>query len=141
MSVAKTALVICAVALALQLGRGTTACKPCSGPPPLPLSADQSSSTLLCFQQPPSADVLKEKPSKATLASIYGKIQIVESFPNYKVQVVESLPDLKVQVVDSSPNGPGKWQYVESFPDFKIQFVEALPDFKVQFVTAFTGVP
>jgi hypothetical protein len=37
------------------------------------------------------------------VAKIYGKIQFVTSFPDYKVQVVNSFPDLKVQKVDSFP--------------------------------------
>lgn len=34
---------------------------------------------------------------------MYGKIEVVESFPDVKVQVVESFPDLKVKVVESFP--------------------------------------
>ena len=74
------------------------------------------------------------------LPRIYGKIQIVESFPDYKVQVVTSFPDLKVQRVTSFPDAPGKWQFVTSFPDFKIQIVESFPDFKIQYVESFPGV-
>jgi hypothetical protein len=72
---------------------------------------------------------------------IYGKIQIVTSFPDYKVQVVNSFPDLKVQVVNSFPDKPGKWKMVNSFPDYKIQFVNSFPDFKIQYVNSFPGKP
>ena len=72
---------------------------------------------------------------------IYGKIQIVNSFPDYKVQVVNSFPDLKVQVVNSFPDKPGKWQMVNSFPDYKIQIVNSFPDFKIQYVNSFPGKP
>ncbi len=71
---------------------------------------------------------------------LYGKIQVVTSFPDVKVQVVEAFPDLKVQHVDSFPDSCGKWQLVTSFPDTKVQFVESFPDVKVKYVTSFPGV-
>ena len=74
------------------------------------------------------------------VSKIYGKIQFVDSFPDYKVQVVDSFPDLKVQQVDSFPDSPGKWKTVDSFPDYKIQIVDSFPDFKIQYVDSFPGV-
>lgn len=47
---------------------------------------------------------------------MYGKIQVVQAFPDFKVKVVTSFPDLKVQKVTSFPDAPGKWQLVDSFP-------------------------
>lgn len=70
---------------------------------------------------------------------LFGKIQIVKSFPDVKVQVVDSFPDLKVQVVKSFPDKPGKWQFVDSFPDYKVQYVNSFPDVKVKFVKSFPG--
>jgi hypothetical protein len=72
---------------------------------------------------------------------LYGKVQIVENFPDLKVKVVQSFPDLKVHWVKSFPDQCGKWQAVESFPDLKIQFVENFPDLKIQFVESFPGIP
>jgi hypothetical protein len=71
---------------------------------------------------------------------LYGKVQIVESFPDFEVEVVTSFPDLKVKTVTSFPDDCGEWQFVESFPDFKIKFVESFPDFKIKFVESFPGV-
>ena len=71
---------------------------------------------------------------------LFGKVQVVESFPDLKVQVVTSFPDLKVQQVGSFPDECGKWQMVDSFPDVKIQYVDSLPDIKVQFVSSFPGL-
>ncbi len=79
-------------------------------------------------------------PDTLDLSRIYGKIQFVEHFPDYKVQVVEHFPDLRVQIVERFPDAPGKWQIVEHFPDFKIQIVEHFPDFKIQYVEHFPGV-
>jgi hypothetical protein len=76
---------------------------------------------------------------KVNVSKIHGKIQYVQSFPDYKVQAVTSFPDLRVQVVTSFPSSPGQWQIVDSFPDYKIQMVESFPDFTVQFVTSFPG--
>ena len=72
--------------------------------------------------------------------SLYGKVQVVDSFPDLKVQVVDSFPDIKVQQVSSFPDDCGQWQMVDSFPDFKIQYVDSFPDIKVQFVSSFPGM-
>jgi len=72
---------------------------------------------------------------------LWGKVEVVKAFPDFKVQVVQAFPDIKVQKVQAFPDSCGKWQFVKAFPDFKIQFVQAFPDLKVQFVTAFPGVP
>jgi len=71
---------------------------------------------------------------------LYGKIKVVEAFPDLKVQVVEAFPDLKVRVVEAFPDSCGKWKMVEAFPDLKIQFVNAFPDVKIKYVNAFPGV-
>ncbi len=70
---------------------------------------------------------------------LYGKVQVVESFPDLKVQIVDAFPDLKVQIVDAFPDRCGEWKFVTSFPDLKIQFVNAFPNIKIQFVTSFPG--
>ena len=82
-----------------------------------------------------------ESIDKPDVTKIYGKIKIVNSFPDYKVKVVTSFADLHVKIVSSFPDDPGKWQIVESFPDFKIQFVESFPDFTIKFVESFPGKP
>jgi len=74
------------------------------------------------------------------VAKIHGRIQFVDSFPDYKVKVVTSFPDLRVQKVKSFPDKAGKWQIVTSFPDYKIQLVDSFPDFTIQYVTSFPGV-
>ncbi len=79
-------------------------------------------------------------PDTLDLSRIYGRIQYVEHFPDYKVQVVDNFPDLRVQVVEHFPDGPGKWEVVEHFPDYKIQIVEHFPDFKIKYVEHFPGV-
>lgn len=76
------------------------------------------------------------KPSKCKL---FGKIQIVDSFPDVKIQKVDAFPDIKVKWVDAFADGPGEWQKVDAFPDYKVQFVDAFPDYKIQEVDAFPG--
>lgn len=78
--------------------------------------------------------------NKSDVSKIYGRIQFVSSFPDYKVKVVSSFPDLKVKIVDSFPDSAGKWQIVNSFPDYKIQIVDSFPDFTIQYVDSFPGV-
>lgn len=70
---------------------------------------------------------------------LWGKIQVVTSFPDVKVQEVSSFPDVKVQKVSSFPDKCGKWQFVTSFPDTKVQFVTSFPDVKIKYVTSFPG--
>ena len=72
---------------------------------------------------------------------LWGKVQIVKSFPDIKVQVVKSFPDLKVKKVKSFPDSCGKWQFVSSFPDIKVQIVNSFPDVKIEYVSSFPGVP
>ena len=72
--------------------------------------------------------------------NLYGKVKIVESFPDIKVQIVESFPDIEVKLVESFPNDCCKFKLVESFPDVKVQIVESFPDIKVKIVESFPGI-
>jgi hypothetical protein len=72
---------------------------------------------------------------------LYGKVQVVKSFPDFRVQRVSSFPDLKVEVVKAFPDKCGKWMWVNSFPDFTIEYVEGFPDFTIEFVESFPGEP
>lgn len=72
--------------------------------------------------------------------NLYGKVKIVESFPDIKVQIVESFPDLEVKLVESFPDQCGKVKLVESFPDVKVKIVNSFPDIKVKLVENFPGV-
>ena len=71
---------------------------------------------------------------------LYGKVQIVNSFPDIKVQIVDSFPDVDVQIVNSFPDNCGKVQIVNSFPEVKVQIVNSFPDIKVRIVNSFPGV-
>ena len=73
--------------------------------------------------------------------NLFGKVQVVQAFPDLTVQIVTAFPDLKVQVVSAFPDKCGKWQMVDSFPDLTVQFVDAFPDVKIQYVEAFPGLP
>ena len=72
--------------------------------------------------------------------NLYGKVKIVESFPDIKVQIVDSFEDLDVKLVESFPDQCGKIKLVESFPDVKVQIVNSFPDIKVKIVDSFPGV-
>ncbi|WP_199303018.1 hypothetical protein [Oscillatoria sp. FACHB-1406] len=74
-------------------------------------------------------------------ADLYGKVQVVQAFPDVKVQVVPSAPDLKVKFVENFPNECGEWQIVDIFPDLKVQFVNLFPDLKIQLVGSSPGIP
>lgn len=77
---------------------------------------------------------------KPNLEKLHGRVQWVNSFPDYKIKIVESSADLHVKLVTSFPDDPGEWQTVKSFPDFKIQIVDSFPDFTVKYVESFPGV-
>lgn len=88
----------------------------------------------------PGNPVISKEDCTCNGKKLYGKIKIVDSFPDLKVKVVESFPDIKIKIVSSFPDECGKWQFVDSFPDLKIQFVESFPDLKIQFVDSFPGM-
>ena len=58
---------------------------------------------------------------------LHGKVQFVESFPDFKIKIVESFPDIRVQLVKAFPDNCGEWVVVNSFPDFKVEYVESFP--------------
>lgn len=72
--------------------------------------------------------------------NLYGKVKIVEHFPDIKVQIVDSFEDLDVKVVENFPDQCGKVKLVEHFPDVKVQIVNSFPDIKVKIVDSFSGV-
>ena len=72
---------------------------------------------------------------------LYGKVQVVEHFPDLKVKVVQHFPDLKVKAVEHFPDKCGRLQFVEHFPDLKIQYVEHFPDLEIKMVDHFEGLP
>lgn len=72
--------------------------------------------------------------------NLYGKVKIVESFPDVKIQIVESFPDIEVKLVESFPDDCCKFKIVESFPDVKVQIVNSFPDIKVKIVESFPGI-
>lgn len=72
--------------------------------------------------------------------NLYGKVKIVEHFPDIKVQIVDSFEDLDVKIVEHFPDQCGKVKLVENFPDIKVQIVNSFPDFKVKIVDSFPSV-
>lgn len=72
---------------------------------------------------------------------LYGKVKIVDSFPQVKVRAVSSFADLKVKTVTSFADRCGEWQVVDSFPDFTVQYVDSFPDIEIAFVDSFPGLP
>lgn len=72
---------------------------------------------------------------------LYGKVQVVSSFPDITIQQVDSFPDLLIQDVRDFPDQCGKWQIVDSFPDFKVKYVDNSADIKVKTVQSFPGLP
>lgn len=93
------------------------------------------------FTQPSATLVNNDDVCEWDGIRLYGKVQIVEHFPDIKVQVVDHFPDLKVKYVEHFPDECGEWQIVDHFPDFTVQFVENFPDIKIQLVEHFPGLP
>ena len=85
--------------------------------------------------QPPAIPT----PQTVDVSKIYGRIQFVDSFPDYTFKVVKAFEDLRVKKVKSFPTSCGKWKIVNSFPDFKLKLVNSFPDFIVKYVTSFPG--
>ena len=78
----------------------------------------------------------KGKPSKCAL---FGKIKVVENFPDVKIQVVEHFPDIKVKLMQHFADEPGEWTMVDNFADYKVQFVSNFADYKIKYVEHFPG--
>jgi hypothetical protein len=72
---------------------------------------------------------------------LYGKVKVVDAFPDFEVKRVDAFADLHVKVVDAFPDSCGRWQWVDAFPDFTIKWVDAFPDFTIKQVDAFPGLP
>ena len=72
-------------------------------------------------------------------SKVHGRIQFVETLPDYKVKAVEDSADLRVQIVEDSPDAPGKWQVVNCSPDYRIQLVDSAADFTIQYVNRLSG--
>lgn len=94
----------------------------------------------LAFFTPPSFAGKIGKDCTIKGKKLYGKVQVVDAFPDFRVSVVSAFGDLKVQRVDAFANSCGRWQFVDAFPDFKVQFVDAFSDFDIQYVDSFPGV-
>lgn len=71
---------------------------------------------------------------------LYGRVQIVNSFEDFRVKRVDSFEDIRVKDVSSFATSCGRWQFVNAFPDFKIKYVDSFEDFRVKFVNAFEGI-
>lgn len=84
--------------------------------------------------------LVEAKEKKVDVSKIYGRIQYVDAFADYKVEVVDAFEDLRVKEVKHFPDKAGRWQIVDAFPDFKIQKVKAFGDFKIKYVDVFEGV-
>lgn len=71
---------------------------------------------------------------------LYGRVQIVDSFPDVKVKKVDNFADLDVKFVNSFPNDCGEWEIVKSLPDIRVQFVSNFPDVTIKVVNNFPGM-
>lgn len=71
---------------------------------------------------------------------LHGKVEFVESFPDFTIEYVSSFPDINVKFVSNFPDDCGEWQEVTSFPDFKVKVVKSFPDLKVKKVDNFPGM-
>jgi len=54
-----------------------------------------------------SAFAVGAEDKKVHVAKVHGRIQYVNSFPDYKIEMVNSFPDFTIQYVKSFP-GPAK---------------------------------
>lgn len=71
---------------------------------------------------------------------LYGRVQFVDTFEDFRIQFVDGLADIKVKFVDYKPSKCGEWQIVDGLADFKVKVVDGLADFKVQKVDALPGI-
>ena len=77
--------------------------------------------------------------AQVDVSLVFGKIQFVNAFADYKAQVVAAAEDLRVERVTAFARMPGQWEIVDAFPDYKIELVDAFPDFTIRWVDSFPG--
>ncbi|MFH7025863.1 MAG: hypothetical protein ACHBN1_10770 [Heteroscytonema crispum UTEX LB 1556] len=65
---------------------------------------------------------------------LYGKVQIVEDFPDITVKQVDDFADLHVKKVEDFADECGKWKIVDEFADFKVKLVDDFEDITVKMV-------
>lgn len=80
-----------------------------------------------------------QQPRKVDVSEIYGRIEYVDAFADYKIEIVDAFPNLYVEEVDAFADSSGEWEIVHANPDFTIQKVDAFGDFKVEYVDSFPG--
>jgi len=78
--------------------------------------------------------------TKAELARIKGKIELVNFSPDYKVEIVDRYADLHVVKMDSYARNVGEWEITDFGADFKVEIVQNHGDFKVKWVDRYPGV-
>jgi hypothetical protein len=73
---------------------------------------------------------------------LYGKVKVVEDYPDFTVKIVEDYPDMEVSIVNSTfADDCGEWKFVDyEHPDFTIKFVEDYPDITIHFTKGFPGI-
>lgn len=72
---------------------------------------------------------------------LYGKVQVVDAFPDFRVRVVSAFPDLKVQRSTLLPVPAVAGNGWTPFPISKSSSSNAFSDFDIQYVDAFPGIP
>ncbi|MBX3185304.1 MAG: hypothetical protein KIT72_02015 [Polyangiaceae bacterium] len=98
---------------------------------------------VLCLPQQAEAKKEGFNPGACSFGGkrLYGKVKVVDTFPDIRVKVVKTFPDLNVKVVDTFPDSCGRWKMVDTFPDFTVKFVDTFPDVQIRYVDTFPGVP
>lgn len=71
---------------------------------------------------------------------LFGRVQMVNAFPDLKIKIVEVLPDLRVVRVRGLASRCGEWEIVTTQPALKVQVVDAFEDLRVQFVEVMPGL-
>ncbi len=105
------------------------------------VQAESPSASEPAWDEPAGTGNIDESTCSFRGTRLFGKVKVVDSFPDIRVRAVASFPDLKVKKVESFADECGEWQFVDSFPDFKIQFVDSFPDVEVAWVDSFPGLP
>lgn len=71
---------------------------------------------------------------------LFGRVQMVEAFPDLKIKIVDAFPDLRVVRVRGLATRCGEWEIVDHQGDLRVQVVDAFEDLKVQYVDFFPGM-
>lgn len=98
------------------------------------LSLALISASLISFAQDVTID--KEKCTITKYGKtypLYGKVQIVEDYPDFTVKITDDFYDLVIKETGNVQCECGEYRLSDDYPDIRIKIVDDYPDIRVRY--------